>query len=102
MSQETITLTKEHLESLFTKIINDYEENRFSFISKESINSYHSKDYLDFKQACDFLCLSSSTLYKKVHFKLIRAINTGKKLIFKKEDLIDFLEKYRLLSIEDI
>ncbi len=52
-----------------------------------------SKPHLDFEEACDYLGLSESYLYKLTHKKLIPhyKMPTGKKLVFRKDELDKWL-----------
>jgi len=54
------------------------------------------KDVLSFKEACDYLQLSSSTLYKLTCTKQIPCFcPTGKKLYFKRVELEEWLMRNR-------
>ncbi len=59
--------------------------------TRQSLNT--AKPHLDFQQACDYLGLSESYLYKLTHKKLIPhyKMPTGKKLIFVKSELDEWL-----------
>ena len=60
----------------------------------ESPQTQHTvKPHLDFQEACEYLGLSESYLYKLTHTKKIPhyKMPTGKKLIFSKIELDDWL-----------
>lgn len=59
-------------------------------------------DYLDTSDACLFLSVSKSHLYKLTHNKQIPYFKTGKKIYFKREDLEDYITKNRVMSRSEI
>jgi excisionase family DNA binding protein len=62
------------------------------------MNEYKKKEHeslerpMTFTEACDFLQVSKSTLYKLTHRKRIKFYNPGgKRLYFKKSDLLEWV-----------
>lgn len=60
------------------------------------------KEVLTLNEAADFLCQSKSSLYKKTMNWTIPHYKVGKKLYFKRTDLIEWIEKHRVKTREDI
>ena len=60
------------------------------------------KEVLTLNEAADFLCQSKSSLYKKTAYWTIPHYKVGKKLYFKRTDLIEWIEKHRVKTREDI
>lgn len=60
------------------------------------------KDVLTLNEAAEFLCQSKSTLYKRTMEWTIPHYKVGKKLYFKRTDLIEWIEKHRVKTREDI
>lgn len=60
------------------------------------------KEVLTLNEAAEFLCQSKSTLYKRTMEWTIPHYKVGKKLYFKRTDLIEWIEKHRVKKREDI
>ena len=62
------------------------------------------KPHLNFQQACDYLGLSESYLYKLTHKKLIPhyKMPTGKMLIFSKTELDEWILSNPVATMEEI
>lgn len=61
------------------------------------------KEMLSFNEACAYLNLSSSWLYKLTHSNRIPHYKpNGKKIYFKKEELIEWLSRNAVKTIEQI
>lgn len=52
--------------------------------------------FLNIEEASDFLKVKKSTLYQKTHLKTIPFYKTGKKVLFKKSDLVHYIEKTKV------
>jgi excisionase family DNA binding protein len=50
-------------------------------------------DYMTIEQAAEFLNLKKSAIYRRTMEKTIPFYKSGRKLMFKKSDLINFIEK---------
>jgi excisionase family DNA binding protein len=70
----------------------------------ETQTSNTNKPHLSFEEACDYLSLSESYLYKLTHKKLIPhyKMPTGKKLVFRKDELDKWLTSVPVSTIEEI
>jgi|GEM_PF-239787 len=60
------------------------------------------KDYLDTAEACRYLGVSKSTLYKKNYVKAIPFTKAGKKVYYKKSDLEDYITQNRFASEQQL
>jgi excisionase family DNA binding protein len=81
-------------EALFNEI-----QNLKSLILELSISE---REYLNVEQACDYLSISKSSLYKLTSSGSIKHCKPGGKvLMFKKKDLIEFIESGRVETNED-
>jgi excisionase family DNA binding protein len=58
------------------------------------------KEYLSINELSEYIHMSSSTIYKKTSSRQIPYIKSGKKLLFKKEAIDEWLEKYSQNPIE--
>jgi excisionase family DNA binding protein len=68
----------------------------------KSLNTCN-KEFLSFSQACDYLDLSASFLYKMTSDrKLPFYVPNGKKIYFKKADLDSWITRKRLDTTEEI
>ena len=64
---------------------------------------FSQKDILCFREACQFLSLSSSYLYKLTHKQQIPYYKPGgKKIYFKRSELESWLLKNRVKTLEEI
>ncbi len=61
-----------------------------------------SKGFISTKEAARFLKISINTLYGMTSKRLIPFIKNGKKLYFKRADLIAWLEKGRKATVQEI
>lgn len=57
---------------------------------------------LNIKQASEFLTLKVPTIYQKVSRREIPFLKRSKRLYFKREDLIEYLEKGRVKSVYEV
>lgn len=65
-------------------------------------NSISNKEVLNLKEACRFLDLSKSSLYKLTSKKEIPHYKpSGRKIYFKKIELIQWIEKGKVATISD-
>ena len=58
--------------------------------------------YLNVTELSEYIHLSSSTIYKKTHFQTIPFIKTGKKLLFKKEAIDEWLQQHTHDTVSDL
>ena len=59
-------------------------------------------EFMGIDQASEFLKLKKSTLYQLVFKRGIPFYKSTKKLLFKKSDLINWVEKDRVLTIKEL
>jgi excisionase family DNA binding protein len=59
-------------------------------------------EFLDITEASDFLKLKKSTLYQLVFKRGIPFYKSTKKLLFKKTDLVDWVDKDRVFTIREL
>lgn len=73
---------------------------------KEVLNgeilSKNKKSFIGFKEACNFLGISASCLYKYRMNNIVPYYKTGKKLYFKIEELEDWLVKRKVKSNDEL
>lgn len=55
-------------------------------------------EYLTIDEASVFVCQSKSSMYKKTMDCVIPHYKVGKKLLFKRSELIEWIEEYRVKS----
>ncbi len=60
------------------------------------------KNYLSINELADYINESKSTIYKKTYKNLIPFIKVGKKLLFKKEAIDEWLDRFRQPTIDEI
>ena len=60
------------------------------------------KDYLSIDELSEYINLSNSTIYKKTHLRTIPFIKTGKKLLFKKEAIDEWLQQHTHDTMSDL
>ncbi len=60
------------------------------------------KQNLDTVQSAKFLCVSLSKLMKMCHKKQIRYYKVGRLNVFKEDDLLEYLEKNKVLTVEEL
>lgn len=79
-------------------------QNQFASIQKLILsNDFANDEILDFKDACNFLKISPSYMYKLTHRRLIVAFKPGgKKLYFSKRELIKWIKSSRTLTQSEI
>jgi len=57
------------------------------------VMSNNSQEFLNIEEASNFLKISKSSVYKLTHFKKLKFSKpNGKKIIFKRIDLVNFIE----------
>lgn len=68
------------------------------------INSMQRKDteFLSIDEASQFLKLKKATIYQMVFKREIPFYKSTKKLLFKKSDLIDWVEKDRIYTLKEL
>ena len=59
-------------------------------------------EYMDIDEASKFLKLKKSTIYQFVFRRQIPFYKNTKKLLFKKSDLIEWVEKDRIFTIDEL
>ncbi len=65
-------------------------------------NELQSQPYLTLNQASNYLGLSRSTLYSYTHKKVIPFYKIRRKLLFKVEELNNFIENHRVKTQSEI
>lgn len=83
-------------EKIFLELISSIQ----ALQAKAVVNT--AKEYLDVSEACQFLCVSKSTLYKLNHRKELRYYKTGKKVFYARDSLIEYITRNKILSKDDI
>ena len=58
--------------------------------------------YIKTKEAAKFLCVSMSKMTKMCHKKEMPYYKVGRLNLFKREDLVEFIERNRVLSIKEL
>lgn len=58
--------------------------------------------YIKTTEAAKFLCVSMSKMTKMCHKKEVPYYKVGRLNLFKREDLVEFIEKNRVLSISEM
>ena len=78
-------------------------QNQLNKIEKlvTSIN-HNETEFMDIEETSKFLKLKKSTLYQFVFKRQIPFYKSTKKLLFKKSELIDWVEKDRVLTIREL
>jgi excisionase family DNA binding protein len=83
----------------------DNLENLLIGLSKKDHSSQKpnkENELFNIKEAADFLSLKVPTLYQKVSRREIPFLKRSKRLYFKRENLIEYLEKGRVKSVSEI
>lgn len=83
----------DHLESLILGLSKSEQSNR---------NLDNQGEFFNIQEASEFLTLKVPTLYQKVSRREIPFLKRSKRLYFKREDLIEYLEKGRVKSVSEI
>ncbi|MHA7101253.1 helix-turn-helix domain-containing protein [Roseivirga pacifica] len=91
-------ITKDELEELIQRVLVESLEKAKP--NTELLESQ--KGLLNIEEASDFLSLKVPTLYQKVSKREIPFLKRSKRLYFKREDLIQYLEKGRVKSVSEI
>lgn len=91
-------ITRHELEELVYNVISNSIANTGVFSKDES----QTKDLFNIQEASEFLSLKKPTLYQKVSKREIPFLKRSKRLYFKREDLIEYLEKGRVKSVSEI
>ncbi len=60
------------------------------------------KNYMNVNELSEYINLSTSTIYKKTSARLIPYIKSGKKLLFKKDAIDDWLNEHYFESKSEI
>ncbi len=79
------------------------EHNPFSVINEKlaeiqrrmNVQEKPAEEWLDINGACDLMKLSKSAIYKRTMEQSIPFYKTGKKLLFKRSELEDYVTKFR-------
>jgi excisionase family DNA binding protein len=91
-----LSIPKDELELLIIDCVNSCLQ------SKKKESSQSENGLLTIQEASDFLSLKVPTLYQKVSKREICFLKRSKRLYFKREDLIEYLEKGRVKSVSEI
>lgn len=86
--------TNENLQNALTPIIKKGVRDELESIMSE-MKSQTSPEYLDIEEAAQFTKLKVNTIYQKVCKNTIPNIHVGRKVIFKKSDLINWIENQK-------
>lgn len=79
---------------------NDYLEELRELLHKQNL---FQKEVLDLDEACDYLNVSASYLYKQTHTNSItHYVPTGKKIFFKRSELDEFILRNRKSTTDEI
>lgn len=62
----------------------------------DQISDSKQPEFVGLEQACQITDLSKSALYKKTSKKEINFYKSGKKLLFRRSELIDFISRNRI------
>jgi excisionase family DNA binding protein len=95
---QTVSITEispSELEHLILRVLSRVI-NQNSFECKDQV-----KELLNIKEACELLSSKKPTLYQKVSRREIPFLKRSKRMYFKREDFIDYLEKGRVKSISE-
>ena len=96
---QTVSITEispSELENLILRVLS-------RVINQNSLErSDQVKELLNIEEACELLSIKKPTLYQKVSRREIPFLKRSKRLYFKREDLIEYLEKGRVKSISEI
>lgn len=78
--------------------LDSIEKQLNSHISKEILIKDETvyKEFLTIDEAAVFVCQSKSSIYKKTMDWVIPHYKVGKKLLFKRSELIEWIENYRV------
>jgi excisionase family DNA binding protein len=60
------------------------------------------KEYLNFKEAALFLCVSESKLYKMTHLREVQYYKIGRLNVFKRTDLQDLLSERKVMTVDTL
>ena len=60
------------------------------------------KNYMSINELSEYVNLSYSTIYKKTHLRTIPFIKTGKKLLFKKVAIDEWLEQHAQETLSEM
>lgn len=60
------------------------------------------KSILTLPELAEFLGVSTSTIYKKTSAKTIKHHKIGGTLLFKREDILEWIDQHRVPTIDDI
>ncbi|BAU54650.1 helix-turn-helix domain-containing protein [Mucilaginibacter gotjawali] len=82
------TLSIEELSSLIKEAVQSVINNE-----QNQIAATDDEGFINFKQACEYLKLSRSTMYKLNMNNELPVHRKGKRLLFKKSELADWLKK---------
>lgn len=60
------------------------------------------KSYLNVNELSEYIHMSSSSIYKKTSLRQIPFIKSGKKLLFKRDAIDDWLDQHAYQTVGDI
>ena len=80
-----------------------HDQNQLTRIEELIKSQNHNQiEFLDITEASGFLKLKKSTLYQLVFKREIPFYKNTKKLLFKKSDLINWVDKHRVHTIQEL
>ena len=85
--------------SAMRKDLRDYN----LLLSKLSlVSTSSSQDIINFQECCQLTGLSASTLYKKTALRLIPHFKEGKRVLFRRKQILDWLTRDYRQTLEEI
>lgn len=60
------------------------------------------RPYIDLEEACSYLSISKATMYQKTMRKTIPHFKCGRKILFKVNDLNNYIESNRIKTTSEI
>lgn len=99
----TPTLTFDQLPEAVTTLLNEVSLVKSLLLKQQVITpaTDETNQFLTIQEASQFLMLSIPTIYSKVSRKELPHYKRGKRLYFRKTDLIDFLKSGRVLTADE-
>jgi excisionase family DNA binding protein len=89
-----IDLTVSDLRIIIADALADASNNNETKIGEES--------YVEIDEACEILHLSKPSVYRKCSQRKLKFYKSGHKLLFKKIELLDFVEKNKKICINKL
>ncbi len=81
---------------------NDLKEVKSLLQQLVSRKQVYEDEFLNLNQACEFLCLKKPTIYSHTSKQTIPHFKRGKKLMFSKSKLIDWMAEGKVTSISEL